>query len=185
MDKRGLVVNSIYKAVISIDFGRKGFATRGVEQEGRISFETGISEAVSAFKEAQATANPETIILAEYTFISQELQICDENDTDSLSSLTKAIQSFDDAFLALQIVENRDSYKDADKTYPHDKKYRVRDYPKDSFHIACISHDTRLKNSLRYPGIDPIEKELLKQRRINLSAAQAGYINKQKKAMES
>ena len=46
MDKRGLVSN-IYKAVVAIDFGRKGFATRGKEQEGRISFETGIAEALA------------------------------------------------------------------------------------------------------------------------------------------
>jgi len=49
--------------------------------------------------------------------------------------------------------------------------------------IACIGHRTRLKNVLRSPGIDPIEKALLKQRFINLSAAQGGYIEKQKRAL--
>jgi len=118
----------------------------------------------------------------EYTLISQELQFCEETDKDTLSSLTQAIQSFDDAFLALKAVENP-NYRITDETTPHSSKYRVSGFPKDSFHIACISHKTRLQNILRSPGIDPIEKALLKQRFANLSAAQNGYIEKQKKAM--
>jgi len=68
-------------------------------------------------------------------------------------------------------------------TIPHNNKYRVMGYPKDSFHIACHSHKTRIKNMLRTPGIDPIEKALLKQRLANLPTAQNGYIEKQKKAL--
>jgi hypothetical protein len=149
LDRTGLV-NNIYQSVINIDFGRKGFATRGKAEEGRISYEKGIAKAMTAFQEAQTIADPQTIILAEYTFLSQELEFCDKTDKDSFSSLTQAIQSFDDAF-----------------------------------HIACISHKTRLQNVLRAPGIDPIEKALLKQRLINLSAGQGGYIEKQKKALEN
>jgi hypothetical protein len=36
---------------------------------------------------------------------------------------------------------------------------------------------------LKTPGIDPIEKALLKQRFVNLSAAQNGYIEKQRLAI--
>jgi hypothetical protein len=120
--------------MFNIDAGRKGFATRGKAEEGRISYETGIAEAMSAFKEAQATADPQIIIIAEYTFLNH-------------------------------------------------KDYRVSGYPKDSFHIACGSHITRIKNMLRTPGVDPIEKSLLKQRLSNLPTAQNGYIEKQKKAL--
>jgi len=73
----------------------------------------------------------------------------------------------------------------ADETTPHNGKYRVSGFPKDSFHIACIGHKTRLQNILRSPGIDQIEKALLKQRFANLSTAQHGYIEKQKKAFLS
>jgi hypothetical protein len=183
LDRIGLV-NSIYEAVVNIDSGRKGFAIQGKEREGRISFETGITDAMAVFQKAQATNDPETIILAEYTFLSQELQLCDNSDKDSLSSLTQAIQSFDDAFFALQAVEES-GYKTAEKTYPHNGKYRVSGLPKDAFHIACIAHKTRLQNILRAPGIDPIEKALLKQRFVNLSAGQGGYVEKQKKALEN
>jgi hypothetical protein len=69
LDKIGLV-DSINRATIFIDSGRKGFATRGKAEEGRISYEDGIAEAMTAFQEAQTSADPQTIILAEYTFIS-------------------------------------------------------------------------------------------------------------------
>ena len=176
------LLNSIYEAAAAIDFGRKGFATRGKEQEGRINYEDGIAKALSSFKEAQTTADPQTIILAEYTFITQELQFCEKTDTDSLSSLTKAIQDFDDAFLALEVVE-RAGYKEAEKTYPHSGKYRVSGFPMDAFHTASISHKTRLKNILKTPGLDPIEKALLRQRFANISAGQGGYVEKQKKIL--
>ena len=102
----------------------------------------------------------------------------------TINSLTKAVQNFDDAFLALQAVEEQ-GYKTAEKTYPHNYDYRVSGFPKDSFHIACGSHKTRIKNILRSPGIDPIEKELLQQRLANLSTAQNSYIEKQKKVLRA
>jgi len=87
LDPTGLV-SSISDAALLIDFGRKGFATRGKAEEGRISYEIGIAKALSAFKDAQISADPQTIILAEYTFITQELQFCEETDKDTFSSLT-------------------------------------------------------------------------------------------------
>ena len=183
MDLTGLITR-ITDAAANIDLGRKGFATKGKAEEGRIFYEEGISGAMTTFKEAQATADPQTMILAEYTFLTQELEFCEKTDKDSLSSLTKALQSFDDAFLALKVVEDSTLYKVAEQVIPHDKKYRVRGgYPKDSFHIACLAHKTRIQNMLRTPGIDPIEKSLLKQRLLNLPTAQSGYIEKQKTAL--
>jgi nitrite reductase/ring-hydroxylating ferredoxin subunit len=179
------LVDSISEAVINIDTGRKGFAIQGKEREGRISYETGIADAMAVFQKAQATSDPETIILVEYTFISQELQLCDKSDKDTFNSLTQAIQSFDDAFLVLKIVEDKTLYQAVENSCPHSKKYRVSGFPKDSFHIACISHKTRLQNVLRSPGIDPIEKTLLKQRFVNLSAGQGGYIEMQRKAVKN
>jgi len=181
LDAIGLTLD-ISNAVISIDLGRKGFAIIGKEREGRINYEDGISAALTAFVQAQATADPYIIILAEYTFITQEFALCNKSDKDAINSLIKAISSFDDAFLALQAVEET-GYKTAEKTYPHDKKYRFMGYPKDSYHLACESHQTRLRNILRAPGIDPIEKALLKQRLANMSTAQKGYLEKQKKAL--
>ena len=182
MDTTGYVIN-IAAATINIDYGRKGFATRGKAEEGRLSYERGISGALSVFRDAQSTADPHIIILIEYTFLNQELQFCDETDTNSLSSLTQAIQSFDDAFLALKAVDDT-NYIIAELTHPHHKNYRFGGFPKDAFHIACISHRTRIQNMLRTPGVDPIEKVLLKQWFDNLSTAQNGYMNKQGKILD-
>jgi len=186
LDLAGLI-NRITIATAAIDYGRKGFAIRGKEQEGRISYEDGIAKAMSAFQEASnqrfaTTADPQTIILAEYTFLTQEFELCEKTDKDSLTSLTKAIQSFDDAFLAIKAVESS-HYEAVEQAIPHSGKYRVNGFPKDAFHIACISHKTRLQNILRTPGLDPIEKALLKQRFLNLSAGQGGYVEKQRKVL--
>jgi len=40
------------------------------------------TEALSAFKEAQAAADSQTMILAEYIFLTQELQFCDKSDNN-------------------------------------------------------------------------------------------------------
>jgi hypothetical protein len=188
LDKIGLV-SKIHDAALAIEYGRKGFATRGKAEEGRLSYERGIAEALSTFKDASnqgfaSTIDPETIIFIEYTFLNQEFQFCEPADKDSQSSLTQAIQSFDDAFLALEVVEDKTLYQGVEKTYPKNKKYRTGGFPKDAFHIACISHRTRIQNILRTPGLDPIEKTLLKQRLTNLSTAQSGYVEKQRKALE-
>jgi len=160
------LINSIITATASIDAGRKGFATKGKAEEGRTFYETGIALAMSTFKEAQATADPQTILLAEYTFITQELQFCQKTDNAAINSLSRGIRFFDDAFLALKVVEG-DNYKEAEQTYPHDSEYRVKEgFPRDAFH----SHKGRLQNILKTPGLDPIEKSLLKQRFVNLSA---------------
>ena len=182
MDRIGLTLD-ISNAVINIDSGRKGFATRGKEHEGRLSYERGISEAMTVFKEAQTTADPQTIILAEYTFLTQELEFCEKTDKAAISSLTRAIRFFDDAFLALKVVESA-GYKEAEQTYPHDNEYRVKEgFPKDAYHIACNGHKGRLQNILKTPGLDPIEKALLKQRLVTLSAGQGGYVEKQRKTL--
>jgi len=122
------LVNSIYEAAVNIDAGRKGFATKGKAEEGRISYEKGIAEAMSAFVQAQSIADPQILILAEYTFITQEFQLCEKSDKHTIDSLTKAIESFDDAFLALKAVEGI-HYEATEQTIPHSGKYRVNGYP--------------------------------------------------------
>ena len=73
MEAIGLV-DKVYEAATAIDFGRKGFAIKGKAEEGRLSYERGISVALSTFRDAQSSVDPKTIILVEYTFLAQELQ---------------------------------------------------------------------------------------------------------------
>ena len=176
------LVDKVFYAVENINDGRRGLTTDGEEREGRISYEKGITDSSSAFQEAQTTGNLKTLILTELTFLQQEFQFCNEADTFAKSSLAQAIQSFEDALLSLEAVEEP-GYKTADKTYPHNPKYRVKNYPKDAFHLACIAHRTRLQNVLRSPGINMTEKAVLQQRNANMVVAQRNYIEKQKKVL--
>jgi hypothetical protein len=182
MDPAGLI-NKIFQSVVDIDFGRKGLATDSEEHNGRIHYENGIYTALLSFKEAQSSANPQLLILAELAFLQQELQFCHETDTDTKSSLTLAIRSFEDALRALEVVENTTMYQGAEKTWPTSSKYRIQGFPRDAFHVACVAHRTRIRNVLRAPGINIIEKAVLTQRIANMITAQNGYIEKQKKTI--
>ena len=72
MDQTGFLSN-IYEAALAIEFGRKGFATRGKAEEGRISYEKGIAIALSTFRDAQSTVDPQTIILSLFQNYHDEL----------------------------------------------------------------------------------------------------------------
>jgi hypothetical protein len=182
LDLTGLL-NNLVDSAVHIDQGRKGFTINGEEHKGRINYEQGISGILTAFQDAQITADPKTLILAELAFLQQELQFCDEADTDTKSSLTQAIQSFEDALRCLKTVENQALYQGAETTYPTATKYRIQGLPKDAVHSACIAHRTRLRNSLRTPGINMIEKTVLQQRAGNMTTIQQSYIKKQEKAL--
>jgi hypothetical protein len=184
MDLDGLL-NRVFWAVAYIDSGRKGLAADGEEHNGRINYEKGIASSLSAFQEAQNCADPQTLVLAELTFLQQELQFCSNDDTDTLSSLTQAVQSFEDALRSLETVGDLAIYRGAEKTHPTSLRHRIQGYPKDAFHIACIAHRTRLGNVLRAPGINMIEKTVLRQRAVNMQTAQGSYLEKQRAALGS
>ena len=183
MDQTGLITN-IANSEHAIYQGRIWMTTVGTEIAGRISYSDGLDLAISSFKMVQSYASTdlELLIRVEKLFLEQELNHCDKLDTQAVSSLTQAIQSFDDALLALKAVEGQ-LYKVVDMAFPNSAKYRIKDMPKDAFHIACASHRTRIGNILRAPGLNMIEKELLKQRAANLSTAQAAYLKKQQEAL--
>jgi hypothetical protein len=182
MDLTGFL-NDLADFSNTIDIGRKGLATDGEEHEGRLNYEEGISGAFASFQKAHTSAEPEVIVLAELIFLQQELRFCHEADAITRSSLTQAIQSFEDALRCLKIVENKSAYRSSEATYPTAPKYRIQGFPKDAFHLACISHRTRLQNVLRAPGINMTEKAVLQQRIENMSAAQGSYTQKQRNAL--
>jgi hypothetical protein len=139
LDKIGLI-NSVIGSVFSIDVGRRGLRTTGQEANGKINFDEGMSGSINAFTAAHDAGSVELLLLAELTFLSQEIAYCEPSDTPTISSLTQAVQSFNDALLALEVVDKPEIYKGADKTYPHNAKYRFGGMPKDALHIACNAH---------------------------------------------
>ena len=184
MDKSGLL-NRILSGAASIDIGRKDLATDGLEHAGRLFYEDGLSTALACFKDAETATDPKMLVSVELTFLQQEFQFCSEQDTDTRSSLTQAIQSFEDALRCLTTVEDSVLYRAAETTYPASSKYRHRCFPKDAFHLACIAHRTRLRNSIRTPGVSMMEKAVLQQRVSNMIAAQGCYFEKQGKAFKA
>jgi hypothetical protein len=169
-----------------IDQGRKWLDTDGLEHEGRISYRTGLSLALAAFKDAQTIAaeNLAFPLGAEYTFLYQEFHFCAVSDTKTKNSLIQAIQDFDDAFLVLELLQNSGHYKLVECAFSHRSKCRYYGMPKDAFHIACSGHKMRINNIVRSPGINIAEKELLHQRLANITTIQSVYLLKQKKHLE-
>ena len=186
MERIGLL-DSIIQSEANIDRGRKWLDTDGMEREGRLSYRSGLTLAMEAFLAVASLISEdlELAILAEYTFIAQELQLCNPADALATSSLKNALQSFDDAFLTLEAVEDATLYKGAEMTHPHSTKYRIKDMPRDAFHIMCIAHRARINNILRSPGINLLEKNLLVQRLANITAAQSAYLEKQRNILEA
>jgi hypothetical protein len=185
MDRAGLI-GDIVESAFAIDEGRTWLDTEGLEPAGRIRYRDGLSLAMASFKTAQreASDDAELLLLAEYTFIMQELNLCDpEKDPQANASLTQAKESFDDAFRALEAVASASAYRGVELAQPRAARYRIKGLPKDAFHIACIAHRTRIGNTLRATGINLTEKNLLLQRSSNLSTAQKAYIAMQQGAV--
>jgi len=162
MELTGLLARIAFASVY-IDNGRRGLDTDGQEHKGRLSYEVGISNALTIFQEVQDINDPQIIILSEEAFLQQELNFCDENDETAKNSLIRAIQSFEDALRCLKTVEDPASYRIAETTFPTDTKNRIKTFPRDAVHQACSAHWTRLQNSLRTPGINMKEKAVLTQ----------------------
>jgi hypothetical protein len=179
------LLRDILDSVENIDNGRTWFNTDGLEANGRISYHDGLDTAMESFQyvQTQALIDLELVMLAEKSFIVQELQYCDSSDTHAPSSLEKAIKSFDDALRSLEAVNDSAGYKVAEKTYPTTGNFRYKGLPRDALHTACIAHRTRITNILRSPGINMTEKNLLKQRAANMTTAQNVYLDKQKAAL--
>jgi hypothetical protein len=177
-DKILVSVDNIYK-------GRQWLDTEGFEGEGRVSYRSGIALALDTFQkiQPQAAEDLELSILAEYTFLGQEHEFCIPRDTKAIISLKKAIQEFDEAFFALNVLQNAEIYRSVEKTYSTRAEFRYKGMPKDAFHVVCAGHKVRLDNVLKVPGINLVEKELLKQRFSNMITSQSVYLEKQKKIL--
>jgi hypothetical protein len=166
-----------------INNGRKWLDTEGHEAEGRISYRKGLAIALEAFREVGCHIDEDidTALVAEYTFLSQELESCAAKDKIARASLSTAIEDVDGAFLALKVTNDEAGYRCVDQALSHHAQFRYKNMPKDAFHVACQGHKTRILNILKSPGINLAEKELLECRCANVVTAQGAYLRKQQK----
>ncbi|MDR0639052.1 MAG: hypothetical protein LBG27_09185 [Spirochaetaceae bacterium] len=182
---RTVLLAKVYGSTPAIDQGRKWLDTDGLEHEGRINYRKGLTLGLEAFWEAQSRADGDlrTLFSAEYTFLTQEREVCSPQDTKAKTSLAKALQEFGEAFLALEVLQDAERYQSAANTYSTRPEFRYKEMPKDAFHVACAGHRARIDNILKVPGINLLEKDLLKQRHANRKTAQSVYLEMQKKVL--
>jgi hypothetical protein len=182
MAKTGSINERIFDSVSLLATSREFLYTPKKEAKGRTLFHKGIALAMSAFKDAEASKDIKTLIQAELTFLKQDLALT--KDKLVLSSLNRAIISFDDAMLAHNALITKGEYEAANKTYASvEGKNRIKGVPLDAFHNACKSHRTRLSNSLRSTSVSIQEKELIQERVKVVDFALELYIEKQKEVL--
>jgi hypothetical protein len=184
LEKAGLIADMM-SAVERIAAGRLGFEIDGSEHEGMTEFSEGVQIASMLYTAAMNSGDCELMVAAEYTFLSKELEYVEDNEGGAEASAAAAIQFFDDALLALKIVENKDLYKGVDSCFPHHGKWRYNGCPKDAFHVACTSHITRIKNGLSRFGVNRRDRALAELRIAMFNAAQSVYLEKQRKALKN
>jgi len=184
LDRAGLIADLVESAQ-RIDEGRKWLDSDGLEHAGRVSYKNGLAAALATFKEAasHAETDMEIPMRAEYTFITQDLNFCDSSDKRTITSLKKGVLEFDEAFLALRVLQTPEAYKTAEQLFSSRDDFRYCGMPKDRFHIACSADITRLGNNLSTPSVNLAEKALWKQRIASVKNAQSVYVAKQKKAL--
>jgi hypothetical protein len=184
LDRTGYL-NNIVSSVVFIYKGRHGLDTEGRAEEGRVNYRDGLTLGIKTFREVRALAGEdlELPVACEYTFLNQELQFCANADDRAKTSLEKAIDDFDGAFRALEVLNNAEAYKLAEKTYAFHKEFRYKGLPRDAFHVACAGHSARIDNNLKTPGVNLLEKALLKERRAAMQAVQAAYLEKQRRTL--
>jgi hypothetical protein len=178
MEKSGLSAN-IVRAAIAIAKGRRSLAIKGKTEAGLLDFEEGHAIAIQNFQEALASGDVELILLAEYFFVGQELADSESDEPEGRASAEAALQSFDDAFLALKAVDDSAAYRGVEMAFPHRDQWRYKGLPRDAFHVACFAHKTRFKNGLSRLGLPKLDRELTKARIAALGATQQVYCTKQ------
>jgi hypothetical protein len=155
----------------------------GDTEEGLVFYQKGLAEAIAVFKQAFEGGDPQTIILVDEAFVTQERAFSDPHDAAANGSLKAAMAGFDEALRVLPTVRDAVAYQAAETTYSHNSDYRYKGMPKDAFHVACMGHYARLGNTLRTPGMNMLEKAVYQQRQANMSAVQSVYLALQEVAL--
>ena len=170
----GVGLNSIWlttkiaEAVALINSSRKEPTIINKIDNINITYNKGISEALSIFKHIQSTNDHQAIILAEYIYLVHELKYCDEKDCGSISRLTHSIERFNELYRSLKNIEKYIISMKEDN-FSSENSINIYLSLADFFsYLLCLLH----KASLRYMiGIDYIESSLYKQRYENIEKA--------------
>jgi hypothetical protein len=102
------------------------------------------------------------------------------NSPEEIGSLDKAIEQLQEARKSHKIVQKPEIYQEATETYSG--KRREAWLPLDSFRDFLKSHTTRLGNRMAGQISTP-EKNILRQRKENMSMVRDVYISMQREAL--
>jgi hypothetical protein len=172
-------IDRINRAVDSIARGRIKRTIKGQAEEGLEYFYDGLDNLIQIVREVTVLNDPLLMTLVEYTILAQEREGALPEEVQGRASFEEALREFDDAFRCIPLVDKPEIYKDVEKSYPIRGKYRYQGMPLDAYHVAYISHKTRMNNNRRRIGIDHKELELQDCRDELYVAAQDCYRERQ------
>jgi hypothetical protein len=173
-------------AVDDIADGRSALEIEGEEHNGMVAIAKGIMKATELFTEVMQSENLESMISAEYAYMEEELERAETDETGAQASAASALQSFDDALLALQAIQNPVMYKGVDLAFPNQgKTWRYKGVPRDAFHVACNGHIIRIKNGLSRFGISRRDRALAALRIEVFNTAQKVYLERQRSVLSN
>jgi len=144
-----------------------------------LSFQDGLKKTLDFLREV-SKSSPEIILDVEMILLIQERETY-ANSPEMMNSIKPALSDLADAKKSLNLLENDpDGY--AKVTAAFSGKDKERGLPLDSCRKFIRSHQARLTNRLR--GVSSVpEKNILRQRKENLAAANKMYKELQRESL--
>ena len=142
-------------------------------------FQTGLTTTLGLLKEIGASKQTAIILLAEKATLAQELTTY-ANSVEMVNSIKPALEQLDEATGVLKLVQDRDAYAKTAQAFS--AKRKQADLPLDAFREFILSHTARLTNRLK-GTVSVSEKNILRQRKDNLKAANERYMELQREAL--
>jgi len=174
MERIGYLASYTYK--LNEDW--KAFSLKENSVEAK-SFQTGLATTHGLLREIGATKQPDIILLAEKATLAQELTTY-ANSAEMVNSIKPALEQLDEATGALKLVQDKDAYAKTAQAFS--AKRKQGGLPLDAFREFILSHTARLTNRLKATA-SVSEKNILRQRKDNLKAANERYMELQREAL--
>lgn len=145
-----------------------------------------LMEMLSIAEDIGKSKNLNDILNMERILLRSELSRCTDTAVDKgrVTSLTNAIDDLNKAANGLELVNDRDKYKESSKIISSHDIDRKNGIPRDKVHRFIDSHITRLNNNLIFSGNSFEEKLLTKERVSNMSILKKEYMKLQAKALD-
>ncbi len=174
MEKIGLT-NKIFTR---LELNFQSYTQKETSKEA-IKHNENLTETLSLLKEVKNTKDIKLGLSIEELLLYQELELY-ANSPEETNSIKKAIEQLQEAKKSLAVVDDSKAYQTATETYSDKRK--EAGLPIDSFREFLKSHSTRLSNRMASP-LPAQEKDILRQRKENLSMVKEVYMTMQCKSL--